>query len=333
MRYRLARAACRLLPGLVVALALPLAALASTCTGQADLSAQDRNALGTVAGQMLADIFDDDTTGLRATLLPAEASAWDGIRAAVDQSVDLLKNGRPRLRSVYLLDVTSSGADSSYYCTTANSALTVTINMPGLTQGRYAVLLADAEGAPMAGQIGLVLAEDGSVWKLAGLTIRPGALAGHDGLWYWSHARALAQSDGWTAYYLYEAARNLLVPVDFLTSPNLDKLRQEQQQVLSGPQKAFPVRLPDGDRTWKILAVGFDTTLHQPDLAVMYESTGVTDPAALRTEATAVLSSLLRAQPGLRANFHGLWAVASSGGTNTPIKNTPIMELPMEKIP
>jgi len=120
----------------------------------------------------------------------------------------------------------------------------------------------------------------------------------------------------------------VLLPVDFLSSPNLDKLHQEQSQVVNGPQAAFPYKIPDGDRTWKVTAVLFDASLRQPDLAVVYESTGVTDPAAQRTEAMAVLSAFLKTQPGLRQNFHGLWAVASVGA-----KQTPVMELPMEKIP
>ena len=59
---------------------------------------------------------------------------------------------------------------------------------------------------------------------------------------------------------------------------------------------------------------------------MVYESTGVTDPAALRTEATAVMSAFLKAQPGIRANFHGLWAYAEKDG-----KRTPVMELPMKQ--
>ena len=53
-----------------------------------------------------------------------------------------------------------------------------------------------------------------------------------------------------------------------------------------------------------------------------------TDPAAQRTEAIAVLSALLKAQPALRQGFHGMWAYASIGG-----KVTPVMELPMAQIP
>jgi hypothetical protein len=86
--------------------------------------------------------------------------------------------------------------------------------------------------------------------------------------------------------------------------------------------------LRDWPRVWKIDAVTLDATLRQPDLGVTYESTGVTDPAAARTEAVAVLSALLKAQPGLRQNFHGLWAYAVKDG-----KRTPVIELPMAQIP
>ena len=137
-----------------------------------------------------------------------------------------------------------------------------------------------------------------------------------------------ARVDPWTAFYSYDAARYLSLPVDFISSPNLEKLRQEQAQIENSPQSAFPYSLPDGDRTWKIDGVSLDATLHQADLGVAYESTGVTDASALRTEAIAVLKAFLRAQPGLRANFHGLWAYAVKDG-----KRTPVMELPMAQIP
>jgi hypothetical protein len=116
--------------------------------------------------------------------------------------------------------------------------------------------------------------------------------------------------------------------VDFLSSPNLEKLGAEQAQIKDSPLDAFPYSLANGERTWKIDAVRLDASLHQADLGVTYESTGVTDPAAARTEAVAVLSALLKAQPGLRQNFHGLWAYAVKDG-----KRTPVIELPMGQIP
>jgi len=324
-----------ILPAVSIGLALllsPSAGRAVSCTMEAELGSLDRDALATIAGRLANAVTGQDYAALQADLLPQEASEWEGIRATVDQAAPLVKGGQFQLRNVYLLDATSqtAPADTQFFCSNSTGSLTVTITMSALPPGRYAVVLADAAGAPLAGQLGLVLAWDGAAtaWKLAGLTVRPGIFDGHDGVWYWARGRALAKEDPWSAWYSYDAARYLLLPVDFLSSPNLDKLRQEQSQITPSPQSAFPLSLPDGDRTWKIDAVVLDPSLHEPDLAVVYESIGVTDPAALRTEATAVMSAFLKAQPGIKANFHGLWAYGEKDG-----KRTPVMELPMKEIP
>jgi hypothetical protein len=306
----------------------PLAGRAASCTTQAELGSLDRDALSTIAGRLTAAVTAQDFTTLQAQLSPQEASAWDGIRGTVEQAAPLIKGGRFQLRSVYLLDASSqtATADTQFFCSNSSGSLTVTLSMSALPPGRYAVVLADAVGAPLAGQMGLILAWDptATAWKLAGVTLRPGIFDGHDGVWFWARGRQMAKDDPWSAWYSYDAARYLLLPVDFLSSPNLDKLHQEQTQIIPSPQSAFPLSLPDGDRTWKIDAVGLDPSLHEDDLGVVYQSTGVTDPAAMRTEATAVLSAFLKAQPGLRANFHGLWAYAEKDG-----KRNPVMEMPM----
>lgn len=320
-------------------LALPSPGHAASCTTQAELSPQDRSTLTAVGGRLALATAAQDYNTLQSSLLPSEASDWEGIHEAVELGAPLLKDGQVQLRSLYLLDATSlaAPADTQFFCSNVSGSLTVTMNMHALPPGKYAVVLADAAGAPFAGQIGLVLALDTTAapaaWKLAGLTVRQGSFNGHDGVWYWTHARELVKADqpatnSWPAWFSYEAARYLLVPVDFLSSPNLEKLAQEQAQIRNSPVDAFPYSLQDGDRTWKIEAIRIDASLRQPDLAVSYDSTGVSDPAAVHTEASAVLSALLKAQPGLRANFHGLWAIAIKDG-----KPSPIIELPMNQIP
>ena len=313
-------------------LSAPWTSRAATCTPEPQLGSLDRDALSAIVTKVANAVMAQDESTLQAVLLPQEASQWDGIRATVEQAAPLLKGGKFQLRNLYLLDASEHTApqDTQFFCSNAAGSLTVTVNMNDLPPGRYAVALADAAGAPTAGQMGVILAWDSAAvaWKLAGLTIRPGVFDGHDGVWYWVRGRSLAKADPWSAWYSYDAARYLLLPVDFLSSPNFEKLRQEQALIMPSPQSAFPLSLPDGDRTWKIEAVGFDPTLHEPDLGVVYQSTGVTDPAALRTEATAVLSAFLKTQPGIRANFHGLWAYAEKDG-----KRSPVMELPMDKIP
>jgi hypothetical protein len=312
---------------------------AVSCTTQGELQPQDRNALTTLGGRLAMAVVGQDFATLQAALLPAEATEWTNIHDSVELGAPLVKGGQVQLRNIYLLDASAltAAADTQFFCSNTSGSLTVTMTMRALPAGKYAVVLADAAGAPLGGQMGMVLAWDPTggtpAWKLAGLSVRQGTFDGHDGVWYWTRARELVKEDqprtnSWPAWFSYEAAHYLLLPVDFLSSPNSEKLAQEQTQVKNSPQDVFPYALQEGDRIWKIDAVHLDASLHQPDLAVEYESTGVTDPAAVRTEASAVLSALLKAQPGLRPNFHGLWAVAVKDG-----KRTPVIELPMAQIP
>ena len=317
----------------MVLLIAPARASAASCTTQAGLSPQDRDALTAAGGRMAMAVAEQDLPALKAALLPAVAQDWDGISTEVQASASLMKGGKLQLRSLYLLDASSlaAPADTQFFCSNANGSLTVTLTMRALPPGRYALVLADAAGAPYAGQLGIILAWDGpaSGWKLGGLTVRPGALDGRDGVWWWSRARELAKAgQPWSAWFACETARALLLPVDFLSSPNLEKLEAEQTAIRNSPQDLFPLTLTTGDRTWKIDAIHPDLTLLHADLGVVYESTGVTDPAAQRTEAMAVMSAVLKAQPGLRESFHGLWAYAVKDG-----KQSPIMELPMAQIP
>ncbi len=305
---------------------------AATCTSEPELGSLDRDALSAIITRVADAVIAQDDATLQSVLLPQEASQWEGIRGAVEQAAPLVNGGQFKLRSLYVLDASGQTAtqDTQFFCSNPSGSMTVTITMNALPPGRYAVALADAAGSSMTGQMGVVLAWDDAAkaWKLAGLTVRPGVFDGHDSVWYWVRGRTLAKSDPWSAWFSYDAARYLSLPVDFLSSPNLDKLRQEQALITPSPDNALPLSLQDGDRTWKVEAVVLDPSLHEPDLAVVYQSTGVTDPAALRTEATAVLSAFLKVQPGIRANFHGLWAYAEKDG-----KRTAVMELPMAKIP
>ncbi len=325
------------LKGLVTALvmAVPAMGFAASCTTQGELSRADRATFASLGEQLSDAVVRQDTSALQSVLLPSLAGQWDGIRTAVEQAAPLVKGGKVQLRNAYLLDASTQTAagDTQFFCSSANGTATVTINMRALPPGKYALILSDAAGAALAGQMSFVLAYDTTGapgWKLGGFSAREGQFNGHDGVWYWTRARELAQTNvPWAAWYCYDAARYLELPVDFISSPNLEKLTQEQGQIKGAPNEdAFPESVKSGDRTWKIAGVRLDASLHEPDLGVTYQSTGSSDPAVTRTEAIAVLGALLKAHPGLRENFHGMWAYASNNG-----KVTPVMELPMAQIP
>jgi hypothetical protein len=275
-------------------------------------------------------VLRQDLSALQSVLLPAVTGQWEGIREAVEGAAPLVKGGKVQLRNIYLMDAASLTApsDTQFFCSNTTGSMTVTISMHALPPGKYALILSDAAGATLAGQMGFILVWDTTGtpgWKLGGFSARQGEFNGHDAVWYWTRARELAQGKlPWAAFYTYETARYLELPVDFLSSPN-----QEEGQINGRPTAdTFPYSVTSGDRTWKIDGVRLDASLHEADLGVSYESTGSTDPAVLRTEAIAVLGALLKAQPGLRENFHGMWAYASVNG-----KVTPVMELPMAQIP
>lgn len=312
----------------------PLPGLAASCTTQAEMLPQDRSALVAAGTRLTTAVMQQDYATLQAQLLPTIASQWDGIHNETEQGAAVLKGGQIQLDEIYLLDASSQNApmDTQFFCSNQSGSLTVTISMRALPPGKYAVLLATAPGAALGGQIGMVMVWDATGaapgWKLGGLSVRQGAIGGHDGVWYWSQARAAAGTGSpWVAWYSYDFARYLLVPVDFLSSPNMEKLGREQSEI-KGQPGPFPLDVQDGARTWKIDAIHIDTSLREADLGVTYESLGMTDPAALRTEAIAVLSAVVKAHPELKQSFHGMWAYASHGG-----KVTPVLELPMAQIP
>ena len=321
----------RFLLALLIATAMP--ALAVNCTTQAGLQPADREALlaagNAIAGAVATQNFDL----LQSSLLPAVTGDWEGIRSIAQNAKPLLQGGTLAWGDAYLLDATDlkAPADTQFFCTNADSAATMTINLRNLPPGRYALLIGDYPGAPLAGQLALIVGADaGGKWKLGGLFAREGALDGHDGVWYWSHARVLAGKKAlWSTWFSYDAARWLLLPVDFLSSPHLEKLNREQTQVGSNPADSMPLTVPgDAGKSWKITALRFDTALHTDDLGLTYEGSGITDPLSARAEAIAVMSALLKLHPELRENFHGLWAYAEKDG-----KQSFAIEQAMAQIP
>ena len=314
-----------------------LPARAVSCTTQGSMNATDRDALVAAASPLALALTTQKLDTLQASLLPAVQGDWDAIRGVAQSAAPLLKGGEVHWRNVYLLDATElkTPTDTLFYCTNADNSVTVTISLRSLPAGRYGLMIGDSTSSPYAGQLGLILGADtASAWKLGGLFVREGALQGHDSIWYWTHARELAtQKVPWSAWYTYDAARWLELPLDNLGSPNLEKLNREQSLVGSDPASTLPLSVtanPSAGATtaWKITGLRFDASLHSADLALTYEGSGITEPVAARAEAVAVMSGLLKLHPDLRDNFHGLWAYAEKDG-----KQSFAVELAMHDIP
>jgi len=323
------------LAALLVGAAVP--GLAVSCATQTAMAGPERDLLTAEATPLAEAVAKQNLDLLQASLLPAAVGDWDGIRSAAQAAKPLFQGGTLQWRSGYLLDATDlkSQTDAQFFCTNADSSVTVTVNLRSLPPGRYGLMLGDYAGAPLAGQLALLMGQDatqGGKWKLGGIFAREGALDGHDGVWYWVRARTLAKHDAsWSAWFSYDLARALLLPVDFVSTPNLEKLNSEQLQ-LKSPADGLPLTVAgNGAYTginWRVTAVHLDTSLHEPDLSFTYEGTGLTEPVAAKAEAVGVMSGLLRLQPGLKENFHGLWAYAMKDG-----KQSYAIEVAMKDVP
>jgi hypothetical protein len=321
------------------ALAAVAPAHALTCTTQSGLKPDDRRMILETGNTLAADLTQQKLDALQAALLPSVAGDWEGIKSVAQSAKPLLQGGAVEWGSAYLLDATElkGPTDSQFFCTNADSQATITINLRSLPPGKYALLLGDATGAPLAGQLALILGQDTSSpspaatsqWKLGGIFAREGALDGHDGVWYWTEARKdAAAKASWSAWFSYDLARWLLLPVDFLSSPHLEKLNREQQTG-TNPADSMPLTVQgDAGKSYKINSLHADSTLHHADLALTYESQGQPDAAASRTEAIAVMSAFLKTHPEIRQHFHGLWAYAEKDG-----RQNFAIELAMSDIP
>ena len=243
-----------------------------------------------------------------------------GIRGAVEQAAPLVKGGQVQLRSLYLLDAGNQAgpADTQFFCSNASGSLTVTITMRALPPGRYALVLGDAAGAPLGRAMGLhsgLGRPAGNGWKTGGADrATRGFLTGTTAF---GTGRAPASWPGRARRGAHGTAtrRRGICCCRWIFFPRRiwKSWRRSRRRSKTRRRTHFHCRCRTATADWKIDAVRLDATLLQADLGVAYESTGVTDPAAQRTEAMAVLSALLKAQPGLRENFHGLVGLRGEG--------------------
>jgi hypothetical protein len=313
---------------------LPNAASAASCKTQSQMTPAQRDALLSAARGMMAQVQRDDTQGLRTNTIPAVAADFGGIASSVDSLKTVVPQATITVESLYLLDATGEApgtAQTDFFCGTP----VVVMNFNGLPPGSYALAILHATGVPKPQQIALVLAESvDHRWMLGGFYAKPMTEAGHDGLWYWVSARKFAQKNmNWDAWFYARLAANLLDPVDFLSSPNLQKLQQEQEKVhptnLPGQQ---PLQLSAHGASFQVTSVDTTVTFGPLDLEVHYapdpaQAAELRDPTGARKQVTQLMTALLELHPDLPAAFHGIWVQADGGSAELFS-----LELPMDQI-
>jgi len=330
MRPRFVRSLAGLLP-----LLLTLPAFGVACMTESQMSPGQRAILDQAARALAANIVSGDTAAVKAQTIPAVAARFNGIAEPIESVSPSLQHATLTTDALYQLDATdlTMPADAEFFCGLPGSALVVEMTIPDLPPGTYAFALLHATGVEHPQQISMILANQpaaSSTWKLAGLFTRPMTMGGHDGLWFWQQARDYtAKKQPWNAWFYYRTAQFLLQPVDFLTSPNLQKLQREAEKIRpAGLPGAAPLELIADDQNYDITSIHTGDFAGQLDLIVTYKAAPNLDPVAARAQVTAIMRALLQFHPELAEAFHGLWVYASPPGSQTPFA----LELPMRQI-
>jgi hypothetical protein len=323
---------------LVGIMAIP-AAYGNSCTMQAQIPPTQRQDFSNIARTLVGKVQSGDISGLRADTLAAVAANFNGIANSATALKPQIGQAGLTVDSLIAFEATPApqGAqETQFFCGPADSSMTVVLSFPSLPPGQYVLAIVHATGIPNPQQVSLILAKaPDNQWKLAGFYAKPMMLAGQNGLWYWSQARQYAQKGMvWPAWFYYQIAAFLVNPVDFLSSPNIEKLRQEAEKV-------HPSDLP-GDKPWamavngssfEVTKVDTSTTLGPLDFVIRYRPTDaqaaqLRDPVAARSQVISLMAGVLSAHPGLKEAFHGVWVYADTGEATVFA-----LELPMSQIP
>jgi hypothetical protein len=331
-------------PAWVLALAgtMAVSAWGDACLTQSQMTAAQRADVVHAAQMLVSDAQNGDLQGLRADTLPSVAADFSGIANSAQTLKPLIAQAAITVDAVYAFDAAAPAAGaqaptgSQFFCTPTGATVTVVLNFSALPTGKYALAILHATGVPKPQQVSLILAQDTTgQWKLAGFFSKPLMLAGQNGVWYWIHAREFAQKkQEWPAYFYYQIASFLVEPADFLSSPNVEKLRREAGQVhpenLPSDQ---PVTVNVDGLPFAIAHVDTSADLGPLDFVIHYnanptEAAQLRDPVSARKQVVDLMSGLLTMHPGMREAFHGMWVYADSGSATLFA-----LELPMDQIP
>lgn len=307
-----------------------LAAHAISCTTQSKMTPRQRTDYEQASQALAQEIAAGNTTAVRAATISSVAVHFDAIASTISQASSLIQKATLTIDNIYSLNATDlkAGDQAQFFCGLSGSSLLVTLTIPQLPPGNYVLAIIDATGVEQPQRLSMILQNDpsgSSQWKLAGLFVRPLTIAGRDGVWYWRKARDFAQSkQNLDAFFYYQTARSLLDPVDFLSSPNLEKLQNEMQDVrppdLPGTN---PLVVSASGLNLEVTGLRTDAFQGNLDLVVDYKAQDVSGPVATREQILELMKAMLSRYPQLRPAFHGLWVYAyNSSGQPFAIEQT-----------
>jgi hypothetical protein len=308
---------CRSLFVLLLAAVLsPLAAFAQNCLTGNDLDSGARNALEQTAQSFFRMSAAGDYAGLKAAAAPSLASNFGGIETAVSEHKADFSGAQASPSAIYVLEnaAKSTMERAEFYCGIFNSQDRVGFVIPNLAAGRYAVVTQDVSGGRQPVRLTLVMQQQGNRWALAGYTVKPTQVAGHDINWYLAQARQYkSRGQNMVAYLYYLEAWYLSQPVEIEYTVQQDKLADEMQQARPAdwPSQQQPMNLMAAGKSYRVTQVFPDGVGNDLDLIVKYQATSdISNTGAAFQDNMAVIKAIVARYPELRAAFGGVVARA-----------------------
>ncbi len=315
-----------------LAATLASGARAQECYSGSEIDASAAKALQAAAQKYFDMSVQGDVAALKANAVPEVAANFGAIEKAVVNNKALFAQERPSEARIFVLDARNSKTTwprADFYCGIYNSPDRVGISIPNLPPGRYAMTIAKGSGdEPIT--LTLILEDAGNnVWKLGGYYARRNTLGGHDGQWFMSKAREYKdQGQLHNAWFYYLTAWDLMAPVDFMSTPALDKLGDETQAARPAdlPTSKAPLLLTADGKSFTVTDLSALPVNGELYVRAQYDTRDAANPAAASADNAAVMRALLAKYPELRAAFSGAIARATDAaghdfGTLTPMKD------------
>ena len=303
------------------------------CLTATDMGPNAVSTLESTAKRYFQMALSGDIATLQQNAAPSLAASFAGVEAAVNDHKAEFAGAQSTVRPPYVLEASGTAPlqRAEFFCGIYNSPDRVGFSIPNLPPGTYAVVIQDvattkgpkysvtmilqekaAAGASSAQSENPEATLATGTWQLAGYYVRPGTLNGHDGQWFLNQAQQYkAKGQNLNAYYYYIEARQLLSPVDFMGTPQLDKIYDDTQQVVP---KEMPVNGPMdnaiGGQTYKLLQV-FPVPVGQDlDLVIRYQVPDISNTTQTFQQNMNLIKAFVAKYPEVREAFDGVVARA-----------------------
>lgn len=289
--------------------------MAETCMTAEEMDTNTRAALDNTGKRFYGMVVQGDTASLRQNSIPAVANDFGGIEAAVNDNKAILATGKVTSRPPYLLQAggTQPLQRAEFYCGIFNSPDRVGFVIPNLPPGNYAVVIEDVSTDKGPYTVSFVLQQVGQDWKLGGFYVKSGQVGGHDGNWFINKAQDFKnKNQRHNAYFYYWEARELMAPVPFMGTSQLDKLYDASQQVAPADLPTNgPVDLVGSNgKTYKITQMFPVNVGNELDLVVKYQTPSISDTGQTFSDNMAVIRGLVAKYPEYRDGFAAIVARA-----------------------